>query len=279
MCVGARGAYALRCDMLPLYQWLVLGPHGTEENSAEADLPAPLPNDWLFNASNEAVLIVNAASASIVLANPPAARLFGQVCTELAGTLLLAAFDESSSAEIRRCLAVAQSAGSASCTALRTQDGSREVRAQLSLVRSSPESYILVRLDPNAPKSAVHGSAARSVAFEALDGAPVGFVLTDAGFYIDYANQAFAKLVELGSAGDIRGSSLLRWLQLTDQDLSRLRTQLSLREAVTLLTAQLCPEGKGTGKGARPVEICAIPVPDGGHECWGFTVRNLPRPN
>jgi PAS domain-containing protein len=272
MCVGRRGAYALRCDMLPLYQWLVLSPPGTEHNSAELDLPALLPSDWLFNASNEPVLIVRAASGDIVQANPAAASLFGRVCTELAGTKFLSAFDKSSSAEIRRCLALAQNSGSAQTAALRTLNGS-SVRALLSLVRSPAESYMLIRLDHNgAPPVGDHG---RSVVLAAIECAPVGFVLTESGFHIDYANRAFAEMVELKSAAEVHGSSLLRWLRLTDEDLARLSTQLSQREAATLLTTQLCPAINSP----RRVEICAIPVPDAGNRCWGFTVRDLPRLN
>jgi len=259
--------------MLPLYQWLVLGPHGTEGNSVEAGAPAPLPSDWLFNASNEPVLIVNATTTNIVQANPPAAALFGQVYSELAGTLFVAAFEKSSGAEVRRCLDLARSAGSASSAVLRTQHGSAQVRAQLSLVRSPSDSFFLVRLDPDVRRPV--SGAARSLAFEAIDRAVVGFVLTESDFHIDYANRAFAQMVEAGSAAEVRGSSLLGWLRLTEEDLSRLRAQLTQREAATLLTTQLCP----VGKRPRRVEVCAIPVPDAVNQCWGFTIRNLPRLN
>jgi PAS domain-containing protein len=257
--------------MLPLYQWLVSGPQGTAGSSVDAEA-APLPSDWLFNASNEPVLIVNAANTNIVQANPPAAALLGQICSELAGTQFLAAFEKTNTAEIRRCLALAQSAGSASSAVLRTQNGGSDVRAQLSLVRSACESYMLVRLDRDVLRA---GGRGRSPAFEAIDRASAGFLLTEHGFHIDYANRAFAAMAGVRSPAEVRGSSLLEWLQLTEEDLSGLRAHQSQRAAATLLTTELCPAGRRP----RRVEICAIPVPDGVNQCWGFTVRDLPRLN
>jgi hypothetical protein len=78
-----------------------------------------------------------------------------------------------------------------------------------------------------------------------------------------------------GSETEMRGSPLTRWLRLGETDLRRLARQLSQREATSRLTTQLCCAGNRL----RRVEVCAVPVPDGEHPCWGFTVSALPRLN
>jgi nitrogen-specific signal transduction histidine kinase len=277
-CAREPLADTLHWRMLPLPQRSVLSPHDGEENSAEAKASAQLSCDWLHAASDEPVIIVDAASESIVQANPAAAGLFRTTPPLLVGTKLSTTFEASSAAKVRRCLSMAQTAGSARTAAICARDGAigLGIQIQVSLVRASPKSYFLVRLEPNMPRRQSNGrSGTKSVVFDAIDAAPVGFLIAEAEFRVDYANRAFVEMVGAESHVDVCGNVLTRWLRLTDADLSQLRVQLSQRQAATVLTAQLCP---ARGR-PRRVEVCAVPVPDGHNTCWGFTVRNLPRLN
>ena len=110
---------------------------------------------------------------------------------------------------------------------------------------------------------------------EAIDAAPIGFLIAAADYHLDYANRAFARMIQAQSPGDLLGSSILRWLRFSAADLSRLSARLSQRQAADSLTTVLHPN-HGL---PQQVEVCAVPVPDGLNTQWGFTIRNLPRLN
>lgn len=262
--------------MLPPHKWSFIGPQeALEEISAEGTATAPLPCERLFSAANEAVLLVDTATLRIVQANPPAAALLRTTRAALIGSQFVAAFDPCSSTHVRRCIRAARASGNSDSTALRARGAKIDLNARLSLVRAAAESYLLVRLEPGvACERSVQGTGG-SVVFESIDGAPVGFLITEAGFHIDYANRAFVEMAGVESEAEMRGSPLARWLNLSAMDLDRLAQQLSQREATTRLTSDLC----SARSPPRRVEICAVPVPDGEHTWWGFTISHLPRLN
>ena len=272
MGLPSGAGYAPASVMLPLHQWLVLSAQGSAGDAfAEVQPPAPLPIDWLFSASLEPVLIVNAASALIAQLNPAAANLFGKLGNELSGTPFIGAFDSSSLAEIKRCLAMARKSGSADSAAVRTRDDGPVVRVQVSLARAAADIFYLVRLDgvPTAP------SRTTSAVLDAVEGASVGFLMAESGLLVEYANRAFFDMVQVESASELYGTSVLHWLKFAQADLTRLREQMSEHQAVTLLTTQLSPLRTPQCR----VEVCAIPVPEEREHSWGFTVRELPNLN
>lgn len=238
--------------------------------------PTLLPCDRLFAAATEPVLIVDAATLKIVEANPPAAIVLCSNRADLIGTPLLSVFEDESADLIEAGLAVTRTVGSAQAAALRARHGGPDLGARLSMFRAPPESYVLVRLSTNGAGAAQGGDRvhADTVAFEEIDGASGGFLMTDADYRIDYANRVFIEMVERRTTAAVCGSSLLRWLALTAADLSRFRLQLARRQAVSLLTTQLCAL-----RYPRRVEVCAVAVPDGVDTCWGFSVCELPRIN
>jgi PAS domain-containing protein len=259
--------------MLPLHQWLILHPHGGSEESSPAS--SPLESEWLFNASTEPVMIVDIATEIIADANPPALSLLRTSRADLLGKKFQSAFQESSREAIRSSLAMAHSGGQADATFVRALHGATELSLRLSLVNAPPKSYALVRLEPQACTAFKSEGGAVSVVFQALESSTVGFLITDSDFCIDYANRAFIDMAQAGSSTDVRGSALVRWLKLSEQDLSRLRAQLSERRAAILLAATL----HSSLNYPTRVEVCAIAVPNGHQSCWGFSVRELARLN
>lgn len=253
------------------------------ERTAPARLLAPLPCDWLFSASAEPVLIVDAATQRIVEANPPAAELVGIARAQLVETPFAAAFDSVHLAVIHGSFTVAQSTGTAQTTSVRARRSRIEMSARLSLLRAPPQSYLLVRLAPGAATRRVPGGRESEV-FHAIDSSPVAFLMTDALFRIDYANRVFIDLVHAAPYDGVRGTSLTRWLKLNDADLSSFQAQLSQRRAVSTLTTHLrsacaIADARGRPGNLRRVDLCAVAVPDGPRTCWGFSVRELPRLN
>jgi PAS domain-containing protein len=246
-----------------------------DESAAAASSSERLPCEQLFTASSEAVLILDAGSDKILQANPPAAALLRTTGSALIGTQFLAAFESCSAAQLRHHTGVARASGASDAMAVRARGGGIDLRAQLSLIRAKSRCYFLVRLEPAVAQAQSLSAAPGSAVLEAIDGAPVGFLITEAGFHVDYANRAFIEMAGAGSEAKMRGSPLTRWLRLGETDLRRLAEQLSQREASSHLTTQLCCAGNGS----RRVEVCAVPVPDGEHTWWGFTVSELPRLN
>jgi PAS domain-containing protein len=262
--------------MFPQHQWSFFSPReATEENPGESSSPARLPCEQLFAASSEAVLILDAASNKILQANPAAAALLRTTRTALGGSSFPAAFESSNSAEIQRRIRLARSSGSSDVMAVRALGGGIDLSARVSLVRAGSHSYLLVRLAPALSVASSGGAGTGSGVLEAIDCAPVGFLIAEVGFHVDYANRAFMEMAGIHSESEVRGSPLTRWLRLSEADLGQLAQQLSDRQSTGRLTTQLCSGGSR----ARRVEICAVPVPDGEHTWWGFTVSELPRLN
>ena len=285
---------------MPMAKWLILRARGQSDatpsptggdSAAEARPRASrsraptgypgLPCDWLFSVAVEPVIIVDAATNRIVQANPAAAQLLQSSHTALVGAPLEGLFDASSAADLMRSLEVARTAGAADSLMLRSAGDGAQLRAKLSLFRSDTEAYVLVHLASGSgggghfDLSAADRGTAKSPVFDAIDGAAVGFLLADSGLRIEYANQAFTELVQLGSPDQALGRSLASWLDLSEGDLGQLRDQMLRRQATSVMTASLRTESNSL----LEVEICAVAVPDGPHICWGFTIRELPRLN
>lgn len=149
--------------------------------------------------------------------------------------------------------------------------GSRgcDIGVTLSVVHADSDSYLLVQLLAEAHGADEHGVEVSSIVMDAIEQAPVGFVVTDPGLRLTYANRAFIEMTGLASLDELRGRSLAVWLELSQSDLSRLHDQMARREAVTVWNTMLRRSSVST----RAVEVSAIAVPDGAEPCWGFRVN------
>ena len=241
-------------------------------NSEEcfAALSAELPYGWLFAAASESVLIVDAPSGTIVAVNPAAAALLQSTRYALVGTALIEAVDASSKRLLGESLACATRVGRATPVVIRALEGGPNLSATVSSFRRPPESYCLVRLaaKPRTGSEGVRHERASPV-MDAIERAPVGFLIADSDLRVEYANRAFIEMIEVASLEELRSKSLQRWLEFTTSDSARLHAQMSEREAVTVLDTRLRSERGAT----REVEVRAIAVPDDHQSaCWGFSV-------
>jgi PAS domain-containing protein len=238
--------------------------------------PAELPYDWLFAASREPVLVVDAATESVAEANPAACLLLRVPRGGLIGAQLSSVFESSNAAELQRGLAMTRGAGKSSEFPVRTLNGGTSLSLTLSLFRAVSDSYVLVRMTVAASAGIRDAdSEGASIAFHAIESAPIGFMVTDSEFRVEYANQAFADLVEIRSAEEAHGKSLANWLEFSEDDWARLRVQMIQREAATVLRPKL-----RAGQAPRlDLEVHAVAVPDGENSRWGFSIRERPRLN
>lgn len=234
--------------------------------------PARASEAWLYAASAEAVLIVDLATHAIAEANPAAAKLLGFSRDQLLGMAFLGAFG-CASAELLRAGAETACAKGCSFELIRCAAvGGAALEARISLVRTGPESYLLVHVNARAMDSRAGREASpNSLVLDLLEEMSDGFVVTDLGLHVDYANRAFAAMSGGGVPVELNGENLARWLEFTQCDLAALATQQSLRQVDQVLRLYLRP----TGLAPREVEVRAIAVPDGPHACWGFRIRDL----
>jgi PAS domain S-box-containing protein len=107
-----------------------------------------------------------------------------------------------------------------------------------------------------------------SIVLDIIEDSREGFVLTDLGLRVTYANPAFATLAGVGAIHDVLGRSLAQWLELSLTDLTRLREQMSRRKAAEIWMTMLRPSSGSL----TPVEITAVAIPDGEDARWGFRV-------
>ena len=269
------GRYAYDCVMPSLHPWLALSPDTATASSARECAPSSLPAELLFAVSNEAVVIVNAASGIIIHANPAAAQLVRMGGSELIGMKFASLFENLGAPDLLSALAEAEAVGDSTSRSLRTLCG-RHLGASLSLVRVPSESFVLVRMSETAARGSPAGTHRRaSAVFDAIEAAPIAFLVTDSSFKIEYANRAFTALVGADIPPDVLGNSLLRWLLLTAADVEYLGERLLQRQAAEKIATVMRPSAGNS----RQVEVCAVPVPDGINTRWGFTVRMLPRLN
>lgn len=262
-------------DMLPLHRWIALSPGDSLETESGVPPTAEIDAEWLLAAASEAVLIVDSQTEIILRVNPATSTLLKLPQSALLGVAFLSIFEENSASEMRRDLAEAKRSGSAGAAIVKERLGGRSVSVRLSLIRGGAQSYLLVRLESRETAARAPHLNPESAVMDAIDSAPMGFLIAAADFHVEYANRAFVSMVEAQSQGDVRGSSILRWLRFTAADVSRLSARLSQRQATDVLITALHPN-HGSPK---PVEVCAVPVPDGLDTQWGFTVRHLPRLN
>ena len=268
----AYGVPVLKVAPLPL--------HGPFEDLGEgigAPPPVRLPSiraetevsyDWLFASAAQPMLIVDADNC-IARINAAAARLLHASPTPLVGSPFLAAFSASSTRGLAGALSTARVAGSARIVATCAGAQATRVSCGLSLIRAVRRSYILVHLDGGNGRTV----DSPSLVAEVIENAPVGFLMTDAQLHLEYANQAFLKMIEADSLDEVYGQPLGRWLGLAADDLAQMEGQMSARRAVSMLFLRLTPEHGA----AVEVEALLVAVPHKDHACWGLSIRSRPR--
>jgi transcriptional regulator PpsR len=225
----------------------------------------------LFQMSAEPVVIVDAATQTVVETNPSATRLFGG--TAIVGQPFPDVFDAETSRAVVALLAVVQAAGRADDVRARLAGG-EEFSVSASLFRQDGASLFLIRLASQRPDAAA--TAVPKMKWKLLklvESAPDGFVITGPDGRILTVNAAFLDLAQLTSDEQAQGESLERWLGRPGVDLNVLIANLRQRGSVRLFATTLRGEYGATAE----VEISAVAVMNSDKQCFGFTIRNVAR--
>lgn len=227
------------------------------------------PAAAIFASATSAVLLVEQASGRVIEVNGAGARLLALRRAGLLGSDWLGAFDPACAPQLDEARIAAALQRSPRELEVRSRADGAPLRATITLFRIGRDAYLLVRLLPANVSVATATPAAAARVLDELEATPVGFVVTNRFFHVEYCNRAFLDLVCCATSEDAKGQSLVRWLALTEHDLERLRGQLSERQAtIVILTALHAGPASG-----RSVELTAVAVPDAPEPCWGFTLR------
>jgi transcriptional regulator PpsR len=226
----------------------------------------------LFQVSSEAVLVVDAVTRKIVEANPAAGKLLGGGAKRLVGRLFPEGFDEPGSQALQGLMGAVRATGRTDSVTVRSVDGAREFVTSASLFREEQSSFFLIRLtDANTGRAAGGTASQHSKVLEIVASAPEGFVVTDLGGRILYANRAFLDLAQLATEEQSRNESLDRWLGRPGVDFNLLTAQLREHGSLRMFATQL----RGEYGSTSDVEIYAVSVVDGEDPCFGFTIRDV----
>jgi transcriptional regulator PpsR len=243
----------------------------------------------LFQASAEAVLIVDGATLRVVEANPAALALLSggtsNKTPKIVGAPLASLFAAGAGEPLAAAVAAARSLGKherLSAALAATQLG---VAVSLASFRQEQASFLLVRLALLAPAEQKRGKgeakAAPSSAGAGFESAFVrnasdALAFTDGAGRVVAVNRAFARLAQLSSEEQARGEPLDRWLGRTGVEMSVLLANLRDSGAAGLFSTEL----RGALGAVTVVEIAAsaLEAASGpGTPAFAFAVRDVGR--
>ena len=221
----------------------------------------------LFDSTQDAVIVIDAASRRIADINPAARRLTGFGAHAIDGqafTGLIAVADrEAVSAQLGAVAAAAQP------HPVHIHLGNGEsCMMTATLFRQDRGSFLLIRL-----RALIDGTNTERPLLEVLERMPDAFVLTNGGLDILAGNGAFLDMVHVTRRDDIAGQPLSRFLGRPGIDLGLLEQQLRehgvVRNFSTITRAQ---DGR-----EDDVEVSAVTSVEGGETRHGFSIRSARR--
>jgi transcriptional regulator PpsR len=223
----------------------------------------------LFDASNEAVLLLKADTLRILEANPAAIRSLGLA----RGRDLL---PEMAAEEREPFLAMLQRVrqnGRAPGVPLHLGADRAAWLVRASLMSSEPGPIFMVQLAPAGGTQLVELRNDQASLDEFAEHLPDGFVVIDRDGFIRRANRAFLDLVQVGGQGAVLGERLSRWLSRPGADLSVLLANLQRHGSVRLFATGL----QGELGGEAEVEISAVGNPPAKPNYIALLVRDVGR--
>ena len=199
----------------------------------------------VFDASDEAVIIVSASNLRIVEANRAAMEALSpsrRRNEDLTGRELLNDVAAADREAVRDMLARVRERGKALSILVHLGADARPWMLRGSLITSepghNPGSVFLLQFTSASPLAAAEPDR-RSPVEDLVEALPDGFVaLDDAGMILS-ANQAFLDIAQLGAKGSAVGESLSRWLFQPGADLNALLVNIERHGSIRLFTTTL----------------------------------------
>ena len=230
----------------------------------------------LFDASNEPVLLVNAATLQIVEANPVAVRVFGLPMSRRGKPLdkdFMQLAAERDRPAIQGMLERVRELGRAPGIMAHLGEAGEAWIVRASLTGADATSEIVLQCAPTSvqARDAAHESSLRMVALIEL--APDAMVLVDRDGEILRANRAFLELVGATARGAVVGEPLSRWLSQPGADAGTLIANVARHQFVRLLPTLVTSD-----RGAeRRVEISGAGDLEADPQFILFAIRDVER--
>ncbi len=223
----------------------------------------------LFDASNEAVVMVASEDFRVVEANPVAVRALGL----LPGMDFMTRLGAPDRDAFRASLHAVRENGRAPGIVLHLGQGGEPWVVRPSLMAADSGLRYLLHLAPASGRPAAKPVADPLSVEQIVDRMPDGFVAIDRAGVILRANRAFLGLVQAGAEGAVIGQKLGRWLSRPGADVSTLIDTVLRHRAVRLLATTI--EGElGT---ATEIEISAVANTDSNPQYFGLLLRDIGR--
>ena len=223
----------------------------------------------LFDASNEAVLLLSAETLRIVEANPAAIRALGFA----RGRDLLRDMSAEDAEPFQAMLQRVRQSGRAPGTVVHLGMSREAWIARATLMTSDPGPLFMVQLAP-AGGTAMLPDQREVVSFDDfIDRLPDAFVVIDRGGVVRRVNRAFLDLVQAGAEGAVINERLGRWLSQPGADLSVLMTILNRHGSVRLFATRV----HGELGAETDVEISASGTASGRTNHIALLIRDVSR--
>jgi transcriptional regulator PpsR len=196
----------------------------------------------LFDASNEAVLLIGVDNLRIVEANPAAIRALGLG----RGREFLSEIAADEREPFRAMLTRVREQGRAPGAMVHLGNEGKPWTVRASLMTAEAGPVFLLQILPVGTASA---GVARQDPFnigELIERLPDGFVVVDADGVVRRASRSFLDMVQIGAEGGVIGEKLSRWLSRPGADMGVLLANLQrhgvVRRFVTALIGELGSE-------------------------------------
>jgi len=223
----------------------------------------------LFDASNEAVLLLSADVLRIVEANPAAIRALGLA----RGQALLPELIPEDREAFQALLHRVRQSGRAPGVLLHLGAEREAWIVRASLMASEPGPMFMVQLSPAGSNQIPDTRPAMMALDEFVDRLPDAFVMIDRDGVIRRANRAFLDLLQVGAEGAVLGERLARWLSRPGADLSVLLANLARHGSVRLFATGI----QGDLGAETEVEVSAVGLPAGQSAYIALLMRDIGR--
>ncbi len=239
----------------------------------------------LFQVATDAVLVVDAATLTIIEANRAAAELFGCAPAQMAGQHAAVGIDAASRPAVEELLSAARASGKPA--EIRARLGAPTGQPAVALVDVSATPFratsdgssqllLLVRVRSTERRGT---DASRRLA-DFVEHTPDAVVITDSQGRLQVANPAFLAMCPSGASdSNVKGRTLADLLGDPGHRLAALVAEVRRHGIATQVRVPIGARlGTWIGDGADEVEVSAALLAEGDQECIGFTLRrHLPR--
>jgi transcriptional regulator PpsR len=225
----------------------------------------------LFHTTPDPILVVDAATESIVEANPAATRLLGGSAGRAINRNLTRGLDADSASALKAMAANIRNGQTIDDIRVRLSGTGEEFTVAILPFRQGADLLFLLRfMQAGAASQPVQIDNANLLDF--VRRSTDGYVVVDQSGRIQNANAAFVQMAQLVSEGQAIGEPIERWLGRSAIDVNVMIANLRQQESVTLFATVV----RGEYGASSDVEVSGFAL-GGAQQSFGLAVRNVGR--